>query len=206
MAKFKVGDKAICVKYSGGSFTLGKIYTYEINNYSADFRNDFTTTDDNGTPNGMLAGSYKLIEPEEKTIYQSYREEPRLDTWTESAPNKGLRYNGNKLRWRNFPMFLMKPLIEVAQYGESKYDTFNFLKGQTMLDSMDSLKRHLEQFESPYDPDEDSESKVNHLAHVAWNALVALHMLKTRPDLDDRFKLPENEIKEVAEEIQKRGR
>lgn len=126
-------------------------------------------------------------------------------------PDKGLRYNSNKLRWRNFPMFLMKPLIEVSQYGESKYDTFNFLKGQTMNDSLDSLKRHLDSFESPYESDNDSESQVNHLAHVAWNALVALHMLKTRKDLDDRYKLPteeltEDQTKDIAEAIQQRGR
>jgi hypothetical protein len=42
--------------------------------------------------------------------------------------------------------------------------------------------------ESPYHEDADDETKVNHLAHIAWNALVALHNIKTRPDLDDRYK------------------
>lgn len=101
--------------------------------------------------------------------------------------NLGERKNQGKLRWRNVPMFLMEPLIEVGQYGESKYETFNYLKGMTTNDSLDCLKRHLNAFESPYQEDNDPESKVNHLAHVAWNALVALHMLKTRPELDDRF-------------------
>ncbi len=133
---------------------------------------------------GLKKGYFEIVEP--KSITQEHKENPVKEV------KKGLRYNADKLRWRNFPMFLMKPLIQVAQYGESKYATFNFLDGQTTLDSMDSLKRHLELFESPYDPDEDHESKVNHLAHVAWNALVALHMLKTRPELDDRFKLPES--------------
>lgn len=104
-------------------------------------------------------------------------------------PKKGSRFNNGKLRWRNFPMFLIEPVIKVAHFGESKYTTFNFLDGQTMLDSMDSLKRHLASFESPYESDDDPESKESHLAHVAWNALVALHFLKTRPDLDDRYKI-----------------
>ena len=39
----------------------------------------------------------------------------------------GNRYNDNKLRWRNFPLFLMRPLIEVGQQGEKKYGTYNFL-------------------------------------------------------------------------------
>lgn len=107
---------------------------------------------------------------------------------TKKKALKGTRYNNGKLRWRNFPLFLIRPLIEVAHFGESKYDTFNFLKGLTVLDSLDSLKRHLDNFEDPTLPDIDEESKVNHLAHIAWNALVALYMIKTRSELDDRYK------------------
>jgi len=43
--------------------------------------------------------------------------------------------------------------------------------------------------ESPYHSDVDEESGAHHLAAVAWNALIALHNIKTRPDLDDRYKL-----------------
>ena len=53
---------------------------------------------------------------------------------------------------------------------------------------MDSMKRHLDKFEDPNISDIDDESKCHHLAHVAWNALVALYVLKTRPELDDRYK------------------
>lgn len=102
---------------------------------------------------------------------------------------KGKRFNKGKLRWRNFPLFLVEPLMEVGHHGESKYSTFNYLNGMSMSDSLDSLKRHLMKFESPYESDFDEESKLNHLSHLAWNALVALHMYKTRPDLDDRFKI-----------------
>lgn len=108
---------------------------------------------------------------------------------------KGTRHNQSKLRWRNFPLFLVEPLIEVGSQAEKhknnpsgKYETFNFLKGLEMNDTLDSLKRHLMKFESPYYSDFDEESGLNHLSHVAWNALVALHFYKTRPDLDDRYK------------------
>jgi hypothetical protein len=98
------------------------------------------------------------------------------------------RKNNGKLRWRNFPLFLMKPLIEVAQRGEEKYSTHNYLKGGEQNQYLDCIKRHLEQFESPFSSDIDEESGVNHLAHVAWNALVAIYMLEHFSDLDDRFK------------------
>ncbi len=103
----------------------------------------------------------------------------------------GERKNAGKLRWRNFPLFLIEDLIAVASEGEKKYDTYNFLKGMYVNDCLDSLKRHLMKLESPYHPDNDEESGINHAFHIAWNALVIGFMLKTRPDLDDRYKGPE---------------
>jgi len=97
------------------------------------------------------------------------------------------RKNIGKLRWHNFPMFLIRPLIQVADYGADKYATFNYLKGAPISQYMDSLKRHLDSFEDPSQADKDSESQINHLAHVAWNALVAIHMLQAKPELDDRW-------------------
>ena len=80
-------------------------------------------------------------------------------------------------------------MIEVAQYGEGKYAMFNFLKGGEQNQYLDCIKRHLSKYENPMLPDEDDESKVSHLAHVAWNALVAIHMLQMHPELDDRVKI-----------------
>ena len=50
------------------------------------------------------------------------------------------------------------------------------------------MKRHLDKFEDPEQPDYDDESKCHHLAHVAWNAIVAVYVLYSRPELDDRYK------------------
>jgi len=104
-----------------------------------------------------------------------------------------LRYNDQKLRWRNFPMFLIRPLAEVAQYGEGKYDMYNFLKGGPQNQYLDSLKRHLDSYEDPRQLDTDSESGLSHLYHVAWNALVCAYMLENFPELDDRYKLNKDE-------------
>lgn len=108
----------------------------------------------------------------------------------------GIRYNKGKLRWRNFPLFLMKPLAEVGAAAEKwkgnpegKYPTFNFLQGLSVQDTLDSLMRHLDAVIDPSQPDIDPEDQCHHLAKVAWNALIALYYIKTRPDLDDRFKM-----------------
>jgi len=107
----------------------------------------------------------------------------------------GNRFNDDKVRWRNFPLWLLEDLMKVGAKGEYKYGTYNFLKGLYINDTLDSLKRHLMKFESPYLPDIDDESGLNHLYHIAWNALVAAHMMRTRPELDDRYKLEEKDEK-----------
>jgi len=105
-----------------------------------------------------------------------------------TQPSTGNRFNSGKVRYRNFPLWLAKPLAEVGTRGELKYGTFNFLKGLSVADCLDSLDRHREKVDDPFSSDLDEESQLHHLAHVAWNALVALHMIKHRPDLDDRYK------------------
>lgn len=126
----------------------------------------------------------------------------------------GDRKNEGKLRWRNFPLFLFEPIVEVGSFAEKrpdnpngKYETFNFLKGMKVNDCMDCAKRHLMKAESPYHDDLDEETKAHHLAHCAWNCLVALHNIKTRPDLDDRYKtmIKKDLVKPTAEEVKKFG-
>ena len=112
-----------------------------------------------------------------------------LENKIEERSKQGHRDNKSKTRWRNVPLFLFEPVIKVGQFGEAKYATYNYMKGLGINDTLDALKRHLVKFESPYEDDKDDESLESHLAHVAWNAIVALHMLKTRTDLDDRYKI-----------------
>ena len=112
----------------------------------------------------------------------------------------GSRFNVGKLRWRNVPLFLFRPIVEVGDAAEKrignptgKYPTFNFLKGLTALDTIDCLMRHLDAFMDPNQPDIDPEDGKHHLAKVAWNATVLLYHITTRPELDDRFKGSDNE-------------
>lgn len=101
----------------------------------------------------------------------------------------GYRFNEGKLRWRNFPMFLMRGLIKVGEAGELKYNTFNFMRGLPVSDTLDSLMRHLDAVTDPLQDDKDSETLQHHLYSVAWNALVAAWMIENRPELDDRLKI-----------------
>lgn len=102
--------------------------------------------------------------------------------------NLAERKNEGKLRWRNFPLFLMRPLARVGMFGEGKYETYNFLKGGSFNQYYDCAMRHLDKYTDPDLPDLDAESGESHLSHVAWNLLVAIYMAEKFPDLDDRYK------------------
>lgn len=111
----------------------------------------------------------------------------------EKKNQEGLRYNSGKLRWRNFPMFLLRPVVEVGDKAEKrdgnvtgKYPTLNFLKGLKVQDTLDCLHRHLDKMMDPNEPDYDPEDGAHHLAKIAWNALVALYYIENKPEFDDR--------------------
>lgn len=106
------------------------------------------------------------------------------------------KYNTGKLRWRNFPLWLLEDLIKVASMGEEKYGTYDFLeKDYTVNDHLDAAKRHMMRYENPHESDLDDESNISHLFHCAWRCIVAAFVAKFKPHLDDRYKVEETQDK-----------
>jgi hypothetical protein len=80
-----------------------------------------------------------------------------------------------------------RSLLEVAKvagFGGKKYDRYNFLKGYNWSLSFDAAQRHLLQFWSREDRDE--ESGLYHLAHAAWHCLAMLAFVVLGRGTDDR--------------------
>ena len=79
-----------------------------------------------------------------------------------------------KLKWHLLPLSLVKPVVEIFQYGLQKYG----VEGSWMkLDDgytryRDAFFRHLEAFESGQF--RDSESGFPHIQHCAWNAIAMM--------------------------------
>lgn len=135
---------------------------------------------------------YEALTDGSLKIVHSVRQ--KSDNDIENNQTQGVRHNQDKLRWRNFPMYLVEPLIEVGASAElregnpkGKYPTLNFLKGLKVQDTLDSMKRHMAKLDNPRESDYD-ESGCHHLAHIAWNALVALETIINKPEFDDREK------------------
>ena len=101
---------------------------------------------------------------------------------------KGDRLNQGKPKWSLVPQSALIPMVQVLEYGATKYDPFNWQKGLSITETCESLKRHLDAFMEG--EDDDPESTLSHIGHIQCNALFLSWMMKNRPDLDDRFKNP----------------
>lgn len=106
-----------------------------------------------------------------------------LKIQTENKPT-GLRYNEGKLRYDLFEPHAMEELAKVFTKGAQKYAPRNWEKGMTWSSVLASLERHKEAFKKG--EDNDQETGLLHMAHVAWNALALVSYYSIYPQGDDR--------------------
>lgn len=102
------------------------------------------------------------------------------------SEEKGLRYNQGKPKWSLVPQSALLPMVEVLEFGATKYAPFNWQKGLSYTEILESTKRHLDKLMEGEDFDE--ESKIHHIGHIQCNALFYAWMVRNKPELDDRHK------------------
>ena len=106
------------------------------------------------------------------------------------SDEKGQRFNPNKAKWSLVPQSALIPMVQVLEFslefGAMKYDSHNWMKGLSITEICESLKRHLDAFMEGEDA--DKESTLSHIGHIQCNALFLSWMMEHRPDLDDRYK------------------
>ena len=97
------------------------------------------------------------------------------------------RYNQGKMPMSYILTFwnALKGVAAVSKYGEQKYERGNYLKGAPLSQYVDCMMRHLGAWWNG--EDNDSESRLPHLSHFAWNALCLVEMSITQPQRDDRL-------------------
>jgi hypothetical protein len=98
---------------------------------------------------------------------------------------QGIRENSGKPKWSLVPQSALLPMVDVLTFGANKYAPFNWQKGLSIVETCESLKRHLDAFMEG--EDFDKESLQHHIGHIQCNALFISWMLEHRPDLDDRI-------------------
>jgi len=97
----------------------------------------------------------------------------------------GLRFNKGKIRYDLLEPFAVEQLAKIFTKGAEKYAPHNWLKGLPWMSVVASLERHLAEFKKGVDYDD--ETKLLHMAHVAWNAMAIVSYYKHRPEFDDRI-------------------
>lgn len=132
------------------------------------------------------AGSGIGIAPfyeEEKVSLEEYsrRWEAAKAKESSSAPQeKALRYNEGKLPWHLVDFKAFEPMVKVLQYGAQKYAEENWRKGLSLKEIRDSFIRHLVEWNSGQDIDE--ESKCLHLGHLMCNLMFYSYFTTVNPE------------------------
>lgn len=99
--------------------------------------------------------------------------------------SKGLKFDSDKAPMDLLPYESLEEVAKVLGFGERKYSTGNWAKGIEMRRLLSAAMRHIGQFNSGQDLDE--ESGLNHLAHASCCLLFAIYMYKFKPELDNRW-------------------
>lgn len=104
----------------------------------------------------------------------------------------GLKFDSKKAPIDLIPHEALVEIAKVLAAGEKKYGTANWTGGIEMRRLISAAYRHLGQFNSGEDFDEETQTL--HLANAATNLMFAIWMYQHRPDLDNRWAKKKEEI------------
>lgn len=98
--------------------------------------------------------------------------------------NKAVRYDDEKPRYSLIPPRPMEDLAKLATAGARKYEDHNWTKGMEWTRALNSLRRHIAEFEKG--EDYDPETGLLHITHAMWNCMILNEYYYTHTELDDR--------------------
>jgi hypothetical protein len=96
----------------------------------------------------------------------------------------GTKMDGNKAQYSLLPPDAIRAVAEVMTEGAKKYSANNWV-GLELSRVLDALQRHLNAFQSGEEVAADSGQ--HHLAHAMANCMMAFHIIKNKPEQDDRL-------------------
>lgn len=106
-------------------------------------------------------------------------------------PTKASRFNEGKLKWSLVSFEGLEYMVEVLEFGASKYSAGNWANGGGLSysETLESLLRHA--FALARGEDIDPESGKHHIGHIQCNAMFLGHFFKNPDEFsrDDRVLL-----------------
>jgi hypothetical protein len=103
---------------------------------------------------------------------------------SEKKEGEALKHDSGKIRYSLVPQLAIREVIKGFEHGAKKYGQFNYSNGLNHLRYADAAWRHMNQYLTGENIDE--ESGVPHLALIACNAMMALENSIQRKGVDDR--------------------
>ena len=103
---------------------------------------------------------------------------------SELKPEPGKKWDAGKLRYDLLPPDALEEIVKVYTMGATKYAPHNWAKGMAWSRVFAAMMRHAWAYWRG--EDNDPESGLNHMAHVAWGALTMLAYSKREVGNDDR--------------------
>lgn len=183
---FKVGDK---VKLNDGT----QYEIIKLPGCSSSYPDHYQGIDSEGYK-GLFAETEIIVATELKST---------------SVKTGGVKYDSAKPPMDLIPYEALEEIAKVLAAGEQKYGTANWTSGIEMRRLLSAAMRHIGQFNSGEDLDEETQTL--HIANAATNLMFAIWMYKNRPDLDNRWAKKKVEAgpvydPEIMAAIQRRGR
>lgn len=102
--------------------------------------------------------------------------------------DQGIKHDAEKNQLELLSPLWILGVGSVLTFGAKKYASWNWAKGLKRTRVMGAALRHI--FAYLGGQDNDPESGLSHLYHASCSLMFAAHLHETRPDLDDRFKIP----------------
>lgn len=102
------------------------------------------------------------------------------------SSDKAQKFDQEKVRLELVDALAVEGLASVLTFGARKYAANNWREGLEYTRLIGALKRHLSAIEKGEDI--DTESGLPHIDHLGCCWMFLSNFMKTRPDLDNRWK------------------
>jgi hypothetical protein len=102
------------------------------------------------------------------------------------SESSGLKYDQDKPRMDLLDPLALEGLARVLGFGAKKYASHNWRGGISYCRIVAAILRHT--MAILRGEDTDPESNLPHVDHLFCNCMFLSNMMKTRPDMDDRWK------------------
>jgi len=115
-----------------------------------------------------------------------------VNHWRKNNMSEGKKNDSGKAPIHFLTREFLEGVAQAQAFGAKKYGDYNFCKGLAYTRLLDAAMRHLMAF--TWGENNDNESGESHLSHAAANINMLMYTIKNHPELDDRYKEPNQNL------------